>query len=201
MPLVLHEVANHLIGRAIPVAGMRATAFIGSQSRGMLLTYTSLFLLIFFKTHPTSAFAIQGASCVLLQWHLVGWAKTLPRFWRARIMRRLQGENMHFKLTDEQIMIQTAAREFAQSEIVPIAAQFDASGVFPEASIRHAGELGFMGVEVPEEYGGAGLDSLSFALVIEEISAADAAHGVIVSVNNTLYGVPLLEFGSEEQKA
>jgi alkylation response protein AidB-like acyl-CoA dehydrogenase len=57
-----------------------------------------------------------------------------------------------------------------------------------------------MGVEIPEEYGGAGLDSLSFALVIEEISAADAAHGVIVSVNNTLYGVPLLDFGSEEQK-
>jgi alkylation response protein AidB-like acyl-CoA dehydrogenase len=67
-------------------------------------------------------------------------------------------------------------------------------------SIRKAGELGFMGVEVPEEYGGAGLDSISYALIMAEISAADAAHGTIVSVNNTLYGVSLLSFGTEEQK-
>lgn len=107
---------------------------------------------------------------------------------------------MQFELTDEQQMIQTAAREFAQREIVPVAARFDESGEFPSETIRQAGELGFMGVEVPEEYGGAGLDSISFALVIEEISVADAAHGVIVSVNNTLYGVPILDFGTNEQK-
>mgnify|MGYP003645814197 CR=1 FL=1 len=107
---------------------------------------------------------------------------------------------MHFELNDEQQMIQSAAREFAQSEIAPVAARFDQSGEFPVETIRQAGELGFMGVEVPEEYGGAGLDSISFTLVIEEISAACAAHGVIVSVNNTLYGVPLLTFGSEAQK-
>ncbi len=107
---------------------------------------------------------------------------------------------MDFALTEDQEMIQDAAREFAQNEIAPVAAEFDASGKFPVESIRKAGELGFMGVEVPEAYGGAGLDPISYVLVMTEISAADAAHGTIVSVNNSLFGVPLLEFGSEEQK-
>lgn len=107
---------------------------------------------------------------------------------------------MDFALTEEQQLIQDAAREFAQNEIAPIAAEFDQSGEFPSDSIRQAGELGFMGIEIPEEYGGAGLDSISYALVMSEISAADAAHGTIVSVNNSLFGVPLLEFGTEEQK-
>ncbi|MDJ0700876.1 MAG: acyl-CoA dehydrogenase family protein [Woeseiaceae bacterium] len=107
---------------------------------------------------------------------------------------------MEFALTQEQEMIQHAAREFAQSEIAPIAAEFDESGEFPEASIKAAAELGFMGIEVPEEYGGSGMDPISYALMMIEISAADASHGTIVSVNNSLYGTPLLEFGTEEQK-
>jgi alkylation response protein AidB-like acyl-CoA dehydrogenase len=107
---------------------------------------------------------------------------------------------MDFALTEEQQLIQDAARDFAQSEIAPIAAQFDASGEFPADTVRQAGELGFMGVEIPEEYGGAGLDTICYILVMMEISAADAAHGTIVSVNNSLFGVPLLEFGTEEQK-
>ncbi|MEX0977099.1 MAG: acyl-CoA dehydrogenase family protein [Woeseia sp.] len=107
---------------------------------------------------------------------------------------------MNYELTEAQQMIQVAAREFAQNEIAPIAAEFDKSGEFPVETIRKAGELGFMGIEVPEEFGGAGFDTLSYALVIEELSAADAAHGTIVSVNNSLFGTPLLEFGSEEQK-
>lgn len=107
---------------------------------------------------------------------------------------------MDFSLTEEQQIIQAAAREFAQSEIAPVAAEFDESGEFPRASIKAAADLGFMGVEVPEEYGGAGLDSISYALIIAEISAADAAHGTIVSVNNSLYGTTLLEHGSHEQK-
>jgi alkylation response protein AidB-like acyl-CoA dehydrogenase len=105
-----------------------------------------------------------------------------------------------FRLTEEQQMIQEAARGFAQSEISPVAAAFDASGEFPAATIKLAGELGFMGIETPDRFGGAGLDSVCCALVIAEISAADAAHGTIVSVNNSLYGVPLLEFGTDEQK-
>ncbi len=106
---------------------------------------------------------------------------------------------MHFKFTDEQELIRNAVREFAQSEIAPVAAQFDERSEFPADTIQQAAELGFMGVETPERYGGSGLDPICYAVVMEEISAADAAHGTIVSVNNSLYGVPLLEFGSEEQ--
>ncbi len=107
---------------------------------------------------------------------------------------------MDFTLTEEQRIIQSAAREFAQNEIAPVAQEFDESGEFPEDTIRAAAGLGFMGIEVPDEYGGAGLDAISYALVIEEISAADAAHGTIVSVNNSLYGTALLDFGDEHQK-
>jgi alkylation response protein AidB-like acyl-CoA dehydrogenase len=107
---------------------------------------------------------------------------------------------MDFELSDEQQMIREAAREFAQSEIAPVAASHDLDAEYPAETIRKAGELGFMGVEVPAEYGGAELDSISYAIVMEEISAADAAHGTLVSVNNSLYGVPLLRFGTHEQK-
>ena len=107
---------------------------------------------------------------------------------------------MNFSLTEEQQIIQAAAREFAQNEIAPVAAEFDESGEFPTETIRAAGELGFMGIEIPEEYGGSGLDPVSHVLVMAEISAADASHGTILGVNNSLYGVPLLEFGTEEQK-
>ncbi len=107
---------------------------------------------------------------------------------------------MDFALNEEQEMIRDAARDFAQREIAPVAAEFDASGEFPLQTIRMAGELGFMGIEIPEEFGGSALDTISYAIVVEEISAADAAHGTIVSVNNSLFGVPLLEFGTQEQK-
>ena len=107
---------------------------------------------------------------------------------------------MDFSLTEDQQMTRDAAREFAQNEIAPVAAEFDRRGEFPAETIKAAAELGFMGIEIPEEYGGSGLDPISYALVMEEISAADAAHGTIVSVNNSLFGVPLLEFGTEEQK-
>jgi alkylation response protein AidB-like acyl-CoA dehydrogenase len=107
---------------------------------------------------------------------------------------------MDFRLTEEQQMIRDAARDFAQSEIVPIAAEFDASGEFPVETIRKMGELGLMGIEVPQEYGGAGLDSIGYTLALIEISAADAAHGTIMSVNNTLYCNGILKYGTEEQK-
>jgi alkylation response protein AidB-like acyl-CoA dehydrogenase len=107
---------------------------------------------------------------------------------------------MDFSLTEEQQIISAAAREFAQNEIAPVAAEFDERGEFPVATVKAAAELGFMGVEVPEEYGGSGLDSVSYALIMAEISAADASHGTIVSVNNSLYGTSLLEYGNEDQK-
>jgi alkylation response protein AidB-like acyl-CoA dehydrogenase len=107
---------------------------------------------------------------------------------------------MDFSLTENQLLIQSAARDFAAKEIAPVAAQFDLSGEFPRDTVRKAGELGFMGVEVPEAYGGAGLDSICYVLMMEEIAYADAAHATIVSVNNTLYNSGILQFGSEAQK-
>jgi alkylation response protein AidB-like acyl-CoA dehydrogenase len=107
---------------------------------------------------------------------------------------------MQFGLTEEQKLIQQSARDFAQREIVPIAAEFDRTGEFPLRTIRMAGELGFMGVEVPDTYGGAGLDTIGYVLMMQEVSAADAAHGTIISVNNSLYCTGILKFGTEEQK-
>lgn len=105
-----------------------------------------------------------------------------------------------FPLSDEHKMIRDAARDFAQNEIMPIAAEFDESGEFPHKTIKKMGALGFMGIEVPEQYGGAGLDALAYVLALEEICKADAAHGVIMSVNNSLYCQGILKFGTEAQK-
>ncbi len=103
-------------------------------------------------------------------------------------------------LSTEHQMLRDAARDFAQKEISPIAADFDQSGEFPYATIKKMGELGFMGIEVPEQYGGAEMDALAYVLAVEEISKADASHGVIMSVNNSLYCHGVLNFGTEEQK-
>ena len=103
-------------------------------------------------------------------------------------------------LTDEHKMLRDAARDFAQKEIAPIAAEFDGSGEFPHTSIKKMGGLGFMGIEIPEQYGGAGMDALAYVLALEEISKVDASHGVIMSVNNSLYCHGILKFGTEEQK-
>jgi alkylation response protein AidB-like acyl-CoA dehydrogenase len=105
-----------------------------------------------------------------------------------------------FPLSNEHKMIRDAARDFAQKEIAPIAAEFDESGEFPRETVKKMGELGFMGIEVPEAYGGAGMDTLSYVLALEEICKADAAHGVVMSVNNSLYCHGILKFGTEEQK-
>ncbi|MBE9479373.1 MAG: acyl-CoA dehydrogenase family protein, partial [Chloroflexi bacterium] len=105
-----------------------------------------------------------------------------------------------FELSEEHKMIQKAARDFAQNEIATIAAEFDESGQYPLETIQKMGEMGFMGIEVPEEYGGAGMDTLSYVLALEEICKADAAHGTIMSVNNSLYCYAFLRFGTEEQK-
>jgi len=105
-----------------------------------------------------------------------------------------------YPLSDEHKMIRDAARDFAQNEIVPVAAEFDESGEFPHNTIKKMGEMGFMGIEMPEQYGGAGMDTLAYVLALEEICKADASHGVIMSVNNSLYCHGILKFGTEEQK-
>jgi alkylation response protein AidB-like acyl-CoA dehydrogenase len=103
-------------------------------------------------------------------------------------------------LTEEQKMIRDAARDFAQNEIVPIAAHHDETGEFPMNTIKKMGALGLMGVEVPEEYGGAGMDTLAYVLAMEEVAKADVSHSTIMSVNNSLYCHGILKFGTEEQK-
>jgi alkylation response protein AidB-like acyl-CoA dehydrogenase len=103
-------------------------------------------------------------------------------------------------LTDEHEMIRREARRFAQEEIVPIAAEFDETGDFPSDTILKMGQMGFMGIEVPEKYGGAGMDSLSYVLALEEICKVDASHGTIMSVNNSLFHYGILKFGTEAQK-
>lgn len=105
-----------------------------------------------------------------------------------------------YPLSDEHKMLRDAARDFAQKEIAPIAAEFDESGEFPHTTIKKMGALGFMGIEIPETYGGAGMDALAYVLALEEICKVDASHGVIMSVNNSLYCHGILKFGTEEQK-
>jgi alkylation response protein AidB-like acyl-CoA dehydrogenase len=105
-----------------------------------------------------------------------------------------------YSLSDEHKMIRDAARDFAQNEIAPVAARYDESGEFPYETIKKMGAMGFMGIEVPEEFGGAGMDTLSYVLALEEICKADAAHGVIMSVNNSLYAYGLIKFGTDAQR-
>lgn len=104
------------------------------------------------------------------------------------------------ELSDEHKMIQQAARDFAQKEIARIAAEYDESGDFPLETIRKMGQMGFMGIEIPEEYGGAGLDTIAYVLAMEEIAKADVSHSTIMSVNNSLYCNAIYVFGTEEQK-
>jgi len=103
-------------------------------------------------------------------------------------------------LTPEHEMLRQTTRDFAQREIAPVAAHFDETGEFPRQTIRKMGELGLMGIEVPEAYGGAGMDTLAYVLALEEISRVDAAHGTIMSVNNSLFCHGILKFGTEAQK-
>ena len=107
---------------------------------------------------------------------------------------------MDFDLSEEQKLIRDTARDFAAREIAPKAAELDKSGRWPTEIVKRLGELGFMGVAIPTEYGGAGMDAVSYALAMEEISFACASSGVIMSVNNSLFCDPLFKFGTEPQK-
>ncbi|HEY4120524.1 MAG TPA: acyl-CoA dehydrogenase family protein [Byssovorax sp.] len=107
---------------------------------------------------------------------------------------------MNFEFTEEQLLVQQAARDFAVREIEPKAAELDKSGRWPTEIVARMAELGFLGLAVPTEYGGAGLDAVSYVLVMEEVSRACASSGVIMSVNNSLFCDPLLKYGTEQQK-
>jgi butyryl-CoA dehydrogenase len=103
-------------------------------------------------------------------------------------------------LTPEQQLIQRMAREFATKEVLPVAAQNDEHHRFPADLVKRMAELGFLGVAIPEELGGAGMDTVAYVLAMEEISRACASTAVIMSVNNSLVCDPIAKFGSEEQK-
>ena len=108
---------------------------------------------------------------------------------------------MRFDLTDDQREIQALAREFAQAEIEPNASEWDRAHGFPRELFAKLAGLGFMGVCVPEEYGGAGADFLSYVLVLEELSRADAGVGVTVAVHTSAATLPILGFGTDEQRS
>jgi butyryl-CoA dehydrogenase len=104
------------------------------------------------------------------------------------------------RLTEEQRLLRDTAREFAQRELAPHAAERDREARFPAEAIAELGRLGFMGITVPEEYGGAGADHIGYALVMEEIAAGEGAVSTILSVQNSVGCMPVLQYGSEEQK-
>src|SRR5262245_33110822 len=106
---------------------------------------------------------------------------------------------MRLELTDEQQMVQGLAREFAEQEVKPIAAECDREARFPHATVKRMGELGLLGIAVPEKLGGGGADTLAYALALEEVAVACASHAVVMSVNNSLVCDPLVKFGTPAQ--
>src|SRR5689334_1595855 len=102
--------------------------------------------------------------------------------------------------SDQHLQVREMVRQFARDEVAPIAAKYDASAKFPWESIRKMGELGLLGVPWPEELGGAGLDILSFMIVIHELAKVDASHALTISAHTTLGTSPIVRFGTPEQK-
>ena len=109
-------------------------------------------------------------------------------------------DTLNLTLSAEHEELRRAVRDFARKEILPVAAHFDETGDFPMDVVRKMGEMGLMGIEVPEEYGGAGMDTIAYVLTMEEVAKADAATSTILSVNNSLVCHGLLKFGTEPQK-
>src|SRR5258708_22081213 len=103
-------------------------------------------------------------------------------------------------LTDEQRMLRDTAREFAQRELAPHAAEWDREARFPKGALVELGKLGFMGMLVPPEYGGAGADHVGYALALEEIAAGDGSVSTILAVQNSVGCLPILNYGSEGPK-
>ena len=112
----------------------------------------------------------------------------------------LELQGLNFNLSEEHLAVQEAARDFAQTELLPGIVERDNEARFPTQQVKRMGELGFLGMMVPPEYGGGGMDTVSYVLAMEEISKIDASASVIMSVNNSLVCYGLEAFGTEEQK-
>ncbi|MCO8045124.1 acyl-CoA dehydrogenase family protein [Acinetobacter bohemicus] len=104
------------------------------------------------------------------------------------------------QFTEEQQLIQDMAKSFAQEQIKPFASEWDQKGIFPKQTLSQMGELGFLGMLIPEEWGGSGTGTLAYVLALEEVAAADGATSAIMSVHNSVGCVPILKFGTEQQK-
>lgn len=116
-------------------------------------------------------------------------------------MKRIEGEPiMYFKTTPEHESFRKKVREFAETEVKPIAFMLDQNNEFPTEAVKKMGELGLMGIPYPKEYGGAGLDVISYAIAVEELSRVDGGTGVILSAHVSLGSYPIAAFGTEEQK-
>ena len=107
-------------------------------------------------------------------------------------------DKLFFK--EEHVMIKSMVRDFAESKIMPIARDLDEKEKFPTDLVREMGELGLMGIMIPEKYGGAGLDMVAFVTAIIELGRADASVAITMTAHNSLGTLPLLLFGSEDQK-
>ena len=107
---------------------------------------------------------------------------------------------MDFELSEEQELLLRTARDFAKNEVLPRAAEIDREHRHPTELVKRMAELGLLGIAVPEEYGGSGIDAVAYVLALEEISRACASTGVIMSVNNSLVCDPILRFGTDAQK-
>ena len=107
---------------------------------------------------------------------------------------------MDFSLTDDQRLIRDTVRQFMEAEVRPVVRQYDREEKFPEAELRRLGELGCCGMLVPEDWGGAGVDTISYVLMLEEVARVDAATAVVLSVTNSVASLPLLKHGTEAQK-
>jgi alkylation response protein AidB-like acyl-CoA dehydrogenase len=126
--------------------------------------------------------------------------QTFLYLWIGEQGKNFKKSNMNFKLTEEHLMIQKAAREFAQNVLKPGVIERDTHQKFPAEEIKELGKLGFLGMMVDPKYGGGGMDTVSYVLAMEEISKVDASCSVVMSVNNSLVCWGLENFGTEEQK-
>jgi short-chain 2-methylacyl-CoA dehydrogenase len=107
---------------------------------------------------------------------------------------------LNFALTDEQELIRRTVREFAESKVAPVAEELDREARFPYEIVAELAELGLMGLPIPEEYGGAGGDTVSYAIAIEELTRIDSSVAITVAAHTSLGTMPIYLFGTEEQK-
>jgi butyryl-CoA dehydrogenase len=126
----------------------------------------------------------------------------IPALWAeySGMVSEREGAEMAYQLNEEQKMIQAMVRDFAREVLMPSAAERDKSGEFPSENLKKMGELGLMGMNVPPEYNGAGVDTVSYSVALQEVAYACAATAVIMSVHNSVACGPIFTFGSDYLK-